>query len=41
MIPGHHDDVEIGRHVEDPVELRKRIMEVGYEEQSHGTRPSR
>jgi hypothetical protein len=30
MIAGHHDHVEIGGELEYPVELRKRIVKVGY-----------
>ena len=36
MIARHHHHVEIGGDVEDPVELRQRIMEIGYQEESHG-----
>jgi hypothetical protein len=35
MVPGHDHDVEIARHIEDPVELRQRVMQVGYQKQSH------
>src|SRR5262245_55275782 len=35
MIPGHDHDIKVPRRVEDPVELRQRIMQVGYEKQSH------
>jgi hypothetical protein len=37
MISGHHDHVEIAGNLEDPVEQRKRMMEVGYQEEAHGT----
>jgi hypothetical protein len=36
VIACHHHHVEAVGNVEDPVELRKRIMEVGYQEKSHG-----
>jgi hypothetical protein len=32
MVPRHDHDIEIGGYVENPVELRQRIMEVGHEE---------
>ena len=35
MIACHHHHVEAVGNVEDPVELWKRIMEVGYQEESH------
>ena len=35
MVAGHDHHVEIAGDVEHPVELRQRIMEVGYQEQSH------
>jgi hypothetical protein len=37
MISGHHDHVEIAGNLEDPVEQRKRMMEVGYQEEAYGT----
>jgi hypothetical protein len=35
MIPGHDHDIKIPRSVEDPIELRQRIMQLGHEKQSH------
>ncbi len=32
MVPRHDHHVEVGGHVENPVELRQRIMEVGYKQ---------
>jgi hypothetical protein len=40
MIPGHDHDVEISGGVEHPVELRQRIMQVGYEKQSQRSVPN-
>ena len=40
MVAGHDHHVEIGGDVEHPVELRQRIMEVGYQEQSHRSMPT-
>ena len=34
-----HHDVEIAGNLEHPVELRQRIMEVGYQEEAHGRDP--
>ena len=36
MVARHHHHVEVGSNIEDPVELRQRIMQVGYQEESHG-----
>ena len=41
MIAGHHDHVEIGGELEYPVELRKRIVKVGYEEETNERMPKR
>ena len=35
MIAGHHHHVEIRSNIEDPVELRQRIMQIGYQEEAH------
>ncbi len=36
MIARHHHHIEVRRHIEHPVELRQRIMQVGYQEEAHG-----
>ncbi len=35
MISRHYHHVEIRSHVEDPVELGQRIVQVGYQEEAH------
>ena len=40
MVAGHDHHVEIAGDVEHPVELRQRIMEIGYQEESHRTMPT-
>ena len=36
VIARHHHHVEVSSNIEDPIELRQRIMQVGYQEEAHG-----